>query len=303
MTVVYVDTLFLLNLAVDYLLLRLSARICGQYVLVFRLMVAAALDAVYALCAFLPIARFLTLPPMKAGAGVIFLALVAFGGRKRLLRLTVVFFACACALGGGVLMISLLGYQGLTYSNGIPATGLDFKVLCLSAAGSYLVLSVGIRCLGRHGRISREVLPVTLFLEGRSVRLDALVDTGNTLSDPLSSARVMVVEWEAVSGLFPKSAAVEVALRVPLEGIELLAPLLGPQRLRLIPYRAVGVGKEECCWHSVWIGRSLAVKRKKEYWWRFIRESWRKVETIPHSLMRNNREEREYEAYNHLNGS
>ena len=180
MTVVYVDTLFLLNLTIDYLLLRLSARICGQYVPTLRLALGALMGAVYALCAFLPQGHFLTYPPVKVAVGVA-LALTAFGGRQRLLRLTLVFFACACALGGGVLMVSLLGSGGLTYANGIPATGLDFKILCLSAAGSYLVLSVGMRCLGRYSKVSKEILPVTLTMEGRTVRLDALVDTGNTV--------------------------------------------------------------------------------------------------------------------------
>ena len=42
------------------------------------------------------------------------------------------------------------------------------------------------RCLGRYSKVSKEVLPVTVTLDGRTVRLDALVDTGNTLADPLS---------------------------------------------------------------------------------------------------------------------
>lgn len=240
MTVVYVDTLFLLNLTVDYLLLRLSARICGQSVPTLRLVLAAVLGGGYALCAFLPGGSFLTQPLVKIAAGV-GMALTAFGGRKRLLRLTAVFFACSCALGGGVLMVSLFSNRGLTYSNGIPATGVDFKVLCLSAAGSYFVLSLGMRCLGRYSKIRQEILPVTLFLDGRTVHLEALVDTGNTLADPLSDARVLIAEWEAVQPLFPKTLLVEGAIRSPVEGAAALAAELGAERVRLIPYRAVGV--------------------------------------------------------------
>lgn len=240
MTVVYVDTLFLLNLTIDYLLLRLSARICGQSVPTLRLALGAVLGAAYAVCAFLPSGGFLTQPLMKIAVGM-GLALTAFGGRKRLLRLTAVFFACSCALGGGVLMVSLLSNRGLTYSNGIPATGIDFKILCLSAAGSYLVLSLGMRCLGRYSKIRQEILPVTLTLEGRTVRLEALVDTGNTLADPLSDARVLVAEWEAVRALFSEVLLIEAALQEPMEGAAALAAVLGAKRVRLIPYRAVGV--------------------------------------------------------------
>lgn len=240
MTVVYVDTLFLLNLTIDYLLLRLSARICGQQIPACRLVLGALVGAGYALCAFLPQGGFLTQPPVKVMIGVL-LALIAFGGRRRFLRLTVVFFACACALGGGVLMVTLLGSGGLTYANGIPATGLDFKLLCLSAAGSYLALSVGMRCLGRYSKLTQEILPVRLTFQGRTVCLDALVDTGNTLADPLSDARVLVAEWEALRGIFPANLPVERALEAPTERAAELAVLLGAERVRLIPYRSVGV--------------------------------------------------------------
>ena len=139
-------------------------------------------------------------------------------------------------------MISLLGNNGLTYSNGIPATSLDVKVLLLSAAGIYFVLTVCMRCLGRYSKLSREVVPVTLVLEGRRVKVDALVDTGNTLSDPLSDARVMVVEWEAVQPLFSgKVPLEESALREPTVCAGTLSLFLGEGRVRLLPYRAVGV--------------------------------------------------------------
>ena len=241
MTVVYIDSLFLLNLMLDYLLLRVSARICGQYVPVLRLGLGALFGAVYAVCAFLPGGGFLTQPVIKIMVGIL-LALIAFGGRRRLLRLTGVFFACACALGGGTLMISLLGNGGLTYPNGIPATSLDLKVLLLSAAGIYLLLTLCMRCLGRYSKLKREVVPVTLFLEGQQVKVDALVDTGNTLSDPLSDARVMVAEWEAVQPLFSgKVELEEEALREPAACAQALGVVLGPGRVRLLPYRAVGV--------------------------------------------------------------
>ena len=239
LTVIYVDTLFLLNLTLDYLLLRLAARICGQYIPLWRLGLGALLGAVYAVCVFLPGGEPLSLPPMKLGAGV-FMALAAFGGRRRLFRLTGVFFACACALGGGLLLLALLGQGGLSYGRGVPVTGLDLKRLLLSAAGIYLALTVTLRCLGRFSRLRGEIVPVTLFLSGRRVRLDAMVDTGNVLSDPFSDARVLVAEWEAVRPLLPGRAE-RCLPEEPAACADRLGALLGPERVRLLPYRSVGV--------------------------------------------------------------
>ena len=239
LTAVYIDTLFLLNLTLDYLLLRLAARICGQYIPLWRLGLGALLGAVYAVCVFLPWGGFLSHPAVKLGAGVL-MALTAYGGRRRLFRLTVVFFACVCALGGGLLLLALLGEGGPGYGRGVPATGLDFKELLLSAAGIHLILSMSLRCLGRFSPLRREIVPVTLYLDGRQVRLDAMVDTGNVLTDPFSDARVLVAEWESVRDLLP--GRVEGHLpEEPAACVDLFGALLGPERVRLLSYRAVGV--------------------------------------------------------------
>ena len=112
------------------------------------------------------------------------------------------------------------------------------------------------RCLGRYSKVSKEILPVTVTLDGRTVRLDALVDTGNTLADPLSDAKVLVAEWEAVRGLFDAALPVEAARRDPVEGVATLAAALGAQRVRMIPYRSVGVSS----------GMLLAVRVDEAAW-------------------------------------
>lgn len=59
MTVVYLDRVVLLNLAVDYLLLLATARLAGLPLRRGRLALAAALGALYAAAVFLPGCRML----------------------------------------------------------------------------------------------------------------------------------------------------------------------------------------------------------------------------------------------------
>ena len=240
MTVVYIDSLFLLNLIINYLLLLATAKVAGEPISRPRLGGGAAVGALYAAANFFPGMGFLSHPAIKVCAGVV-MALLAFGGRKRLLRLTLIFFGLSCAFGGGVLAVGLLGGTGLTFQNGIPATGMDLKVVLLSAAGCYVLLTLVFRRMGRHSRESGEVVDVTLELDGRRVSFAALLDTGNTLTDPVSDRPVLVAEWTTLWPLLP--AGMELSadrLRHPAQVLEELpAPLRS--RFRLLPYRAVGV--------------------------------------------------------------
>ena len=89
MTVVYVDSVFLLNGAMDYLLLLCTARLAGLRLQRGRYALAAVLGGAYAVAVFLPGLAFLSAMPVKFAAGVLLaLIVVAFlflllGGRRR----------------------------------------------------------------------------------------------------------------------------------------------------------------------------------------------------------------------------
>ena len=239
MTVVYIDALFLLNLIVNYLLLLAAAKLAGEPLRRLRLAAGAALGGLYAAAIFFPGMGFLTHPLCKLGAAVLML-LTGFGGSRRLLRVTLVFFGLSCAFGGGIFAIGLLGGRGLTLRNGVLYSVMDLRILLLSAAVCYAVLTLGFRRTARHGR--REVLPAVLTLEGRRVAGNALVATGNTLTDPVTGRPVMVAEGSRLSPLLPGERVLdEKALRDPVGTLERLSRGGRGRRFRLLPYQAVGV--------------------------------------------------------------
>ena len=241
MTVVYIDSLFLLNFVVNYLLLLSAARLAGEIIRRLRLALGAALGALYAAAVFFPGMAFLLHPACKLGAAVLML-LCAFGGSRRLLRLTLVFFGVSAAFGGGIFAIELLGGRGLSLKNGIFYSAMDLRLILLSAAACYVVLTLVFRRTAKHGGPSRELVPTVLTIEGRRVALTALVDTGNTLTDPVTNRPVMVAEGEKLVRLFPEGEAPnQNELRDPVAAMERLSSGGGRGRYRLLPYQAVGV--------------------------------------------------------------
>ena len=175
--------------------------------------------------------------------GVAVLALLAgYGKSRRLLRVSLVFFAVSAAFGGGVFALQLLGGRGLTLQNGIFYSAMDLRLILLSAAGCYVLITLLFQRTARHSGLRRELVPAVLTLEGRRVALTALVDTGNTLTDPATGRPVMVAEGEKVGALFPDGQApAPEELRRPVEALERLGRQGWQGRCRLLPYQAVGV--------------------------------------------------------------
>ena len=242
MTVVYADSVFLLNGAMDYVLFLVTARLAGIPLKRRRYALAALLGAFYAVSVFLPGLNFLSAFPAKLAVGVL-LALVAFGGEEKLLRLVLLLFAVSCAMAGCVLALGLLAGSRVPVSNGIFYTDVDAKILLIATTVAYLVLTVLFRAAARHG-VGGGLLSMTVCVGGKAVKLTALHDSGNSLRDPAGGGAVLVVAPGVLNGVLPGSVGKLLTpelLRYPADLLEPLREAAPALRPRLLPYRAVGV--------------------------------------------------------------
>ena len=232
MTVVYVDLLFLLNLIANYLLLLAVGRMAGTALLRWRIGLGAAAGALYAALVFLPGLTWLAHWSCKLAAGVL-ITLIAYGGERHLLRVTVLFFGASAALAGAVLGLELLGNVSLTLEHGVFYTPLDIRLLLLVFVACYFVLSLFFR---RTGRRRNELAQLKIVFDTGAVDLNALRDTGHTLTDPADNRPVVVVCWQTLAGILPSWADPS----DPIQSVE-RCHAAGSHQARLLPYRAVGV--------------------------------------------------------------
>jgi len=244
MTVVYIDSVFVLNALADYLLVYAAAQLAGARLQRLRFLLAALLGGAYAVAVFLPGLGWLSTPLVKAAAGVL-MALVAYGGEPRFLRLTLLLFLVSCGFAGCVLALGLAAGQGIPMENGVFYTNVDAKILLISAAAAYIVLTVVFRASARSSGAGGFLIPVTVAFYGHRTALTALCDTGNTLRDPATGRSVLVASAEKLQTLWPPELGPLLspsALRAPSEIMERLASSgWAAERFRLLPYSAVGV--------------------------------------------------------------
>ncbi len=242
MTVVYADSVFFLNGAMDYLLMLVTARLAGVPLRRKRYLLGALLGAGYAVAVFLPGGEFLGSVPAKLAVGVL-LALAAFGGEEKLLRLTLLLFAVSCAMAGCVLALALLTGGSVPIVGGIFYTDVDAKRLFAAVAAAYLVLTIVFRAAAKHG-VAGELLRATVCIGGQTASFTALHDTGNSLRDPASGGAVLVAVPGSLASALPEAARGLLSperLRDPAGLVEPLHRAVPALRPRLLPYRAVGV--------------------------------------------------------------
>lgn len=229
---IYLDSLFLLNFLLDYLLLLLTGRLIGAVLPRRRILLASLLGAADAAVVFYPGLSVFSHPVLRVSVGVI-MVLIAYGNQRHFFKTVLIFFALSAALGGALYAISLLNI-GVTSVHGLPVPLLDLKLILLFAVLAYILLSLIFRKFARHSPF--ELRDVILHSGGDSIHLKALLDSGNTLSDPMTGKPVLVAEAAALKAFLPP----ELDCQNPALCFPRLSP---PGRFRLLPYRSVGIDR------------------------------------------------------------
>ncbi|MDX9871178.1 MAG: sigma-E processing peptidase SpoIIGA [Clostridia bacterium] len=245
---VYVDVVILVNFLMDYLILWATGKLGGVRMKKRRLALAAGTGALYTLVIFLPAYSLYTTMAAKIACSLA-MAAIAFAPLKRgvFIRLLGYFYLTTFAMGGAVFgavwLFSGTGGMILT-RNGAALLPGNFQYYWLAAAlAAALFLGNGGMNWARKRGLEQDLTGTLVIGIGeRKLSLEAFVDTGNQLSDPLSKKPVIVTEARTLRGFVPEELLAAAA--APRE-TRLLKPALPDDprwvtRLRLINYEAVG---------------------------------------------------------------
>ena len=222
MRVLYIDSLFWLELTADTLLLWASGKLCAARRHIWRLGLAGTFGAAYAVLTvfFTPAASL-----CGKAAALLGMLLIAYGGEKRLWRL-LLSFLCMCAV-----------FSGVTLAVTLAAGKNSARALLFSLGVSLGVCSLPFRFAGRRGGTAE----LTLRGDGGTVTIPALLDTGNELREPISGRPVILASEDALLPLFPAETRRILADTALLSAPERLTRL--GRGFRLLPVEtAVGTG-------------------------------------------------------------
>lgn len=223
--VIYVDVLFVVNLAVNYFILLFTAKAAKEALSLRRLLAGASLGALFSL--------YILMPPLHAvleiaikflfGAAIIF---AAFGRRKprAFLRLLAYFLSATFVFGGAMLAIyTIFKPRGMAIDGGVVYFDISPLLLIASTALCYGIIRL-LQHASRKKNPTARRAEIKIAYGQREADGRALVDTGHSLSDPFSGAEVVLISPKLAKALLPNG----------LEGAK------QGGRYRLIPCRTAG---------------------------------------------------------------
>jgi stage II sporulation protein GA (sporulation sigma-E factor processing peptidase) len=202
---VYADMVFAINFIMDFLIFwavsKLIKKNSGFAKLFFGAFISTAL-----FCAVLfAFVRFYNLPVMllilSVGIVISFAPKSVFEFIKILVAANLVSF---CIGGMGMALFYFTNISALLINAaGVYIENFSIKILLIVSSATY----VAIKLFGARAKkillSKKKLLEVKIFANGSAGVLNALLDTGNSLCDPLSASPVIIAEFERVKDFLP----------------------------------------------------------------------------------------------------
>lgn len=228
--IVYVDVLIVLNLFVNFFILKLTCRLCKENCRFLRIISAAFVGAIFSLYIFLPPTGVVTETAFRIViSSLIVLLAFGFDSIKSMLRRIAVFFGASFLYAGVMMGIwAIFKPNNLAINNGVVYLDISPPVLIIATLVSYVILSL-IRFFSQKQAYSGKRCKLKITCKEKSIIFTALVDTGHSLTDLLTNRDVIIIEQKLALKLVDF-----------LPTIDELATADLPHGFRLIPYSVVG---------------------------------------------------------------
>ncbi|MBM7855224.1 stage II sporulation protein GA (sporulation sigma-E factor processing peptidase) [Desulfohalotomaculum tongense] len=247
-TVVYLDVVLAGNIVMNYAILWATAKFARLNPSGWRMLFGAALGSIYAVAVFIPQWQWLLMWGCKFIISVLMvLSVFAPIPWRRFFICLGYFYVASFAMGGAVMGTIYFIHSQNNNAYFFNLMKLVQKHFWVGAASALLITWV----LGRWGTAAfrRRVYqrnfktPVVIEILNQQVRVDALLDTGNSLTDPVTGLPVMVVEYGVIKNLLPgciKRLYEDAGSIDYLKLQQILKNSPWASRFYIIPYRSLG---------------------------------------------------------------
>ena len=240
---VYLDVVLLENLCMNYIILFATGYIMKIKMKQLRLVFSGLLGGVYAVIAYLEILPIYSSIWMKLLLSII-MVYIAFHSKniKNLCKQLVIFYLTSFAFGGcAFALLYFVKPQNILMRNGVYLGTYPIKIALLGGIIGFIITYIAFKVVKTKLHKKDIIYEIEIELEGKTLKLKAMLDTGNLLKDPISGMPVVVVEKQQLYSILPAKLLDNIDKLIG--GEDLLDQIEEKQlftRFRMIPFSSVG---------------------------------------------------------------
>lgn len=241
---IYIDIIIVENLIMNYIILYATGLISKSKKSYLRMFMASLIGAIYATLEYVLKVNIYSNIILKTILSII-IVYVAFypQNAKKMCKQLVLFYVTTFTFGGiATYLIYVLKPQNIIIKNGMYVGTYVLKVIFIGAIVGTIILAIAFKMAKNKLTKKDMICKVKIKLNGKEETVEAMVDTGNMLKEPITGTPVVVVERTSLYELLPKEILnnTESILGGDFEKIPEEIKNEYVPKLKLIPFASLG---------------------------------------------------------------
>ncbi len=240
---VYVDILFLINFIMVYFIFFIVNKLIKSKISLKRLAFSSFFATLLYILTiiFIPFSNILSIFIVS----LIFIISIIIGFKPKTIKYFFKIFLLvnitSFCIGGG--SIALFYYINL---NSVLNNLLDFtiqhfplKILIISIISTYIIIKLFLSWYKKIFIKKQSFYNITLYKNNTNVSLNALLDTGNNLKEPITKKPVIIAEFIAIKPILPEKLKI-IFYEKQEDDLNKLLTLDNTADIRFIPFKSIG---------------------------------------------------------------
>lgn len=244
-TYVYGDVILLENLIMNFVILWCTAKLLKHKKSWLLLALASLIGAFYALGSYFPELKHFYTPGMKVVFSLLIIIIAYMPNHiKDFAKLIGVFYLTSFVFGGAAfgLFYFINGLKDIRYG-AFYIRDFPVKTLIVSIIIAYFAVKYCWDFIQYRVKREKIITEINVVMDDKKAVLTALVDTGNSLSEPITKAPVLVAEYSSIKELLPLDVQ-EIFEKGNQNDFNIIANIMANSelvtRFRVIPFKSLG---------------------------------------------------------------
>lgn len=245
---VYIDVIFLINFIINFLLLVAVAKFLKHKIKIYRQILASLVGALYAVFVFVPKISIIYSLFFKIVFSLVIVQ-IAFNNKniKDFVKNVCAFYVVSFIFGGGAFALFYLtnAKSGLGYvlNYNVLYSYFPLKIFIISTLACYFLINIFIKIFIKKNDKKNLFYKANIYLDENKAECTMLLDTGNSLCEPIFGLPVIIVELSALNKILPDKIAFALNSLEENNFAYVANNILNSSlasRFRVIPFKSIG---------------------------------------------------------------
>lgn len=240
---VYIDIILLENLCMNYIILFATAYIMKIKISHIRIIVSSSIGAVYSIMLYMQILPIYSSIFMKIILSVV-MVYISYAPKsvKIAIKQLIIFYLISFAFGGcAFALLYFVKPQDIFIKNGVYIGTYPLKIALLGGIVGFVITYIAFKIIKNKATKEEMIYKLKIKINDKTVEVNALLDTGNKLKDPITLVPVIVIEKQKLYNFLPEEILENIDKIIGGDSDKLIEENIKyMSKFRVIPYNSIG---------------------------------------------------------------